>query len=87
LVWEKASKFDITIEIAPLPIRPPREGGKWFMKAVKENGVTDPGEWAVINRFRCHQQILFLLDVLDAGGKSWKGNIWICGRTMKSGQP
>jgi hypothetical protein len=68
-VWEKASKFEITIEIAPLPIRPPREGDKWFMQAVRENGVTDPGEWAVINRFQCHQQILFLLDVLDAGGK------------------
>jgi hypothetical protein len=69
LVWEKASKFDITIKIAPLPIHPPREGDKWFMQAVRENGVTDPGEWAVINRFRCHQQILFLSDVLDAGGK------------------
>jgi hypothetical protein len=68
-VWEKASKFDITIKIAPLPIRPSREGDKWFMQAIRENGVTDPGEWAVINRFRCHQQILFLLDVLDAGGK------------------
>jgi hypothetical protein len=69
-VWEKASKFNITIEIAPLPILPPRAGDKWFMQAVKESGVMDPGELAVINRARCHQQVLFLLDVLDAGGKS-----------------
>jgi hypothetical protein len=68
-VWEKASKFDITIKIAPLPICPLREEDKWFMQAVGESGVTDPGEWAIINRFHCHQQILFLSDVLDAGGK------------------
>ncbi len=40
------------------------------MQAVKESGVMDPGELAVINRARCHQQVLFLSDVLDAGGKS-----------------
>jgi hypothetical protein len=68
-VWEKASKFNITIKIAPLPICPPREGDKWFMQVVRESGVTDPGEWAIINRFCCHQKIFFLLDVLDAGGK------------------
>ena len=27
-VWEKVSKFNITIEIAPLPINPPRAGDK-----------------------------------------------------------
>ncbi len=69
-VREKVSKFNITIEIAPLPIKPPRAGDKWFMQAVREFGVTDPGELAIINRFCCHQQVLFLLDVLDAGGKS-----------------
>jgi hypothetical protein len=69
-VWEKASKFNITIEIAPLPISPPRAGDKWFMQAVEELGVMDPKELAVINRACCHQQVLFLSDVLDAGGKS-----------------
>jgi hypothetical protein len=69
-VWEKVSKFNITIEIAPLPINPPRAGDKWFMQAVRESGVTDPTELAIINRAHCHQQVLFLLDVLDATGKS-----------------
>ncbi len=69
-VWEKVSKFNITIEIAPLPINPPRAGDKWFMQAVRESGVMDPKELAIINRACCHQQVLFLLDVLDAGGKS-----------------
>jgi hypothetical protein len=67
--WEKASKFHITIKIAPLPICPLREGDKWFMQAIRESGVTDPGEWPIINRFRCHQEIFFLSDVLDARGK------------------
>ncbi len=69
-MWEKVSKFNITIEIAPLPINPPRAGNKWFMQAVRESGVMDPKELAIINRARFHQQALFLLDVLDAGGKS-----------------
>jgi hypothetical protein len=69
-VWEKVSNFNITIEIAPLPINPPRAGDKWFMQAVRESRVTDPTESAIINRTHCHQQVLFLSDVLDAGGKS-----------------
>ncbi len=69
-VWEKVSKFNITIEIAPLPINPPRAVDKWFMQAVRESRVTDSTESAIINRARCHQQVLFLSDVLDAGGKS-----------------
>ena len=27
-VWEKVMKFSITVEIAPLPVSPPREGDK-----------------------------------------------------------
>jgi hypothetical protein len=68
-VWEKVDKFNITIEIAPLPMSPPREGDKWFMQVAREAGVTDPGELVMLNRFRCHQQVLFLSDVLDAGGR------------------
>ncbi len=33
-VWEKIYKFDITVEVAPLPIEPPCGGDKWFMQAV-----------------------------------------------------
>ena len=69
-VWEKVDKFGIKIEIAPLALTPPRVGDKWFMQAVRESGITHQEEWAAINRFRCHQQVLFLSDILDAGGKS-----------------
>jgi hypothetical protein len=50
-IWEKVDKFNITVEIAPLPIRPPREGDKWFMQAVIEAGVTNADKLVKINRF------------------------------------
>ena len=56
------------VEIAPLPINPPREGNQWFMHAVVAAGVLNAKELIWINRFRCHQQVLFLSDVLDARG-------------------
>ena len=69
-VWEKVSKFNITVEIPPLPINPPQEGNQWFMKAVVAAGVYDAKELIWINRFRCHQQVLFLSNILDAGGQA-----------------
>ncbi len=61
--------FNITVEIAPLPIGPPQEGDKWFMQAAIEAGITDTDEQRILNRFHCHQQVLYVSDVLDAGGK------------------
>jgi hypothetical protein len=68
-IWEKVNKFNITVEIALLPISPPHKGDKWFMKAVIEVGVTNLEELVKIKRFRCHQQVLFVSNILDAGGK------------------
>ncbi len=68
-IWEKADKFWKTVEIAPLPVCPPREGDKWFMQAAMEAGVTDPNKQRILNQFRCHQQVFYVSDVLDAGGK------------------
>jgi hypothetical protein len=39
------------------------------MKAVIEAGVTNLEELVKINRVRFHQQVLFVSDILDAGGK------------------
>jgi hypothetical protein len=69
LIWEKADKFHVTIEIANLPIEPPREGDKWFMQAAMEAGIKDPIELKKLNKYRCHQQVLYLSNVMDAGGK------------------
>ncbi len=59
----------MTIQIAPLQVEPPRDGDKWFMEAVMEAGFTREEELLALNRFRCHQQVLYLFDVLDARGR------------------
>jgi hypothetical protein len=69
-IWEKVDRFDITIEIAPLPIQPPRKGDQWFMQSVIESGaVTNLEEFFIINRVQCHQHVLSTSDILDVGGK------------------
>jgi hypothetical protein len=57
--------FNITVEIAPLPVDSPRVGDKWFMQAAMDAGITNTDEQRILNRF----QILYVSDVLDAGGK------------------
>jgi hypothetical protein len=66
LIWEKIDKFKITVKIAPLLVGPPREGDKCFIQAAMEAGVTNPAEQRILNRFWCHQQALYVSDVLDA---------------------
>jgi hypothetical protein len=73
-IWEKVDKFHITVEIAPLPVCPPRAGDKWFMQAAMEAGVTDPNKQRILNQFRCHQHILYVSDVLNAGVKCLNKN-------------
>ena len=63
-IWEKADRFNVDICLASLDMTPPRIGDKWFMRAILEAGFTNDEELAIINRFRCHQQVLFLSDVL-----------------------
>ncbi len=65
-VWKKVNNFNITIEVAPLPIKPPCAGDKWFMQAVIESWVTCASELIQIDKFHCHQRVLFDSDVLDA---------------------
>ena len=69
-IWEKVSKFSVKIETMPLPIQPPREYDGWFMQLVEDSGQFDDKEKEILNRFRCHQQVLFLSDIMDAGGRS-----------------
>ncbi len=82
-VWEKVYKFNITVEIALLPIKPPCKGDEWFMQAVMESGLTNAEELIQIDCYCCHQQVLFVSDVLDTSGKAinkqylerWKDHI------------
>jgi hypothetical protein len=68
-LWEKVDKFDITVEIAPLPMAPPQEGNTWFMQAVVEAGFMSAQVMKILNRFHCHQEVIYLSDVFDAGGR------------------
>jgi hypothetical protein len=85
-IWEKVDKFQITVEIAPLPVCPPREGDKWFMQVAMEAGVTDPNEQRILNRFCCHQQVLYVSDVLDVGGKCLDKNTLTVGSQTSYGR-
>jgi hypothetical protein len=55
------------VEIAPLPLQPPRENNRWLMLALIDHGFSK-NELIHLNRVRCHQQVLFLSDVFDASG-------------------
>jgi hypothetical protein len=68
-IWEKVHRFNITIEIATLPIELPWEWDKWFMQVAMEAGVTNPIKLMKVNKYQCHQQVLYISDILDAGGK------------------
>ncbi len=52
-----------------LPIDPPQEGDEWFVQAAMEAGVTNPAKLVKQNWFQCHQQVLYVSDILDSGGK------------------
>jgi hypothetical protein len=67
-LWEKVDKFNITMEIASLPMDLPQTGDKWFMQVVEEAGFTLEKEKEIINHFQRHQEVVHLSDVLDAGG-------------------
>ena len=69
-IWEKACKFSVTIDTMPMPIEPPRENDKWFMQAIEDKGSYSEKEKEIINRFRCHQQVLFVSCIMDAGGRA-----------------
>jgi hypothetical protein len=69
-VSKKIDKFNITVDVAPLPIKPPNARDKWFTQAVIEAGVACASKLIQINKFCCHQQVLFVSDVLDAVGRA-----------------
>jgi hypothetical protein len=39
------------------------------MQAAMEAGVTNPIELVKLNKYRCHQQVLYISDILYTGGK------------------
>ena len=84
-IWEKVSMFAVKIETMPLPIQPPRDNDGWFMQLIVDSTQFDDKEMEILNRFRCHQQVLFLSDIMDAGGRSVDSNTYLVGLTTSSG--
>ncbi len=66
-LWEKVFIFSITLEEGRLKICPPREQDEWIMPTQVQLGYTAP-ELLRLNLVRVHQEVLFLLDVIDARG-------------------
>ena len=67
-LWEKISKYKISVETNNIPLQPPRVGDKWIMRVFQEAGF-NKSELERLNRVRIFQQVLFLSCVLGAGGK------------------
>jgi len=68
-VWEKVSFFGFTSSVNNLPACYPREGDDWLMSRFIAKGYT-ANELVTLNRVQKHQQVLFLSDILGAGGGS-----------------
>ena len=68
-VWEKVDKFGMKVSLDNLPLAPPRLGDCWLMARFAELGYSRK-EMVRLNRVRLHQQVIFLSDVLDAGGRA-----------------
>jgi hypothetical protein len=64
----KCDRFNIKVNINNTKIRPPRAGDKWFNQALVDEGYKEE-ELHRLNRVRIHQQVLYLLDVLNANGR------------------
>jgi len=68
-IWEKAKRFDIKVQFAPLPLEPSRRRDSWIMKDFIQLNCS-PQELRQLNRVRMHQQVIFLSDVRDVSGRA-----------------
>ena len=67
-IWEKCTHFEVQVRIGNILIDPPRAGDKWLMQCFVGLGYTGM-ELVQLNRVRLFQQVLFLSDILEAGGR------------------
>ena len=68
-VWEKVSFFGFAITVNNLLVGYPWEGDDWLMSRFITRGYT-ADELEILNRVQKHQQVLFLSNILGAGGGS-----------------
>jgi hypothetical protein len=69
LVWEKGHHLQVEIDIADLPVRLARERDSWLMQELvcMDYNCDDLQR---LNPVREHQNVLFLLDVMDASSQA-----------------
>ncbi len=68
-IWEKESHLKIKIELGPTSLKPPRGPNDfWLMQGILQ--LCSVEETNRLNRVRLHQQVLFYLDIMGAGGRS-----------------
>jgi hypothetical protein len=67
LLWEKTDMFQIKIEINNLPLSWMND--RWLTK-VLEAQVYREVELIALNKVRCYQQVIFLLDIIVASSRA-----------------
>ncbi len=69
LVWEKIIHFGLHLTLRNVNCQPPQGGDDWIMTQFLQLGYPE-NESSRLNRVRLHQQVLFVSDVMDAGGQA-----------------
>ncbi len=67
-VWEKLNRFKFAVRVHNLRLMYPREGDNWLMARLIVVGYRDD-DLRMLNRVRKHQLVLFLSNILGAGGE------------------
>ena len=68
-VWEKVFLFGVVLVEGRLKIEPPRQDDEWLMPIFRKLYFSEP-ELERLNKVRLHQQVVFVSDVMDAGGRA-----------------
>ena len=66
-VWEKCHAFKFEVILNNIPLKMSREGDDWLMRRFMQLGYRGK-ELERLNKVRVHQQVLFLYDIMCAGG-------------------
>lgn len=67
-LWEKMHCFKFQLRLNTIPLKPPREGDRWFITACEEAGFSKE-ECRILSLVRQHQEVIWESDVFDAGGR------------------
>jgi hypothetical protein len=66
---ERASRLNIEIQLAPIPLQPPQECNTWIMAEFLRLEYNTEA-FDQLNCVRLYQQVIFLLDVMDASRRA-----------------